>query len=105
MGYRLRAFLLRRLLVSVLEFFGGIVGLHGACLNDDGGVAFLVVLALVRNRPRHVTTLCHYHARHNDRHNQNLFHILSPFIFHLSDFRCKGTAFFAMLLAILTNRA
>ena len=47
----------------------GVVGLD--CLGDDRAcrVTFLVVLALRCDRPRHVTTRCHYHARQNDCHN------------------------------------
>ena len=58
-------------------FLRRIVSLDGLRLDDDTCVTPLVVLTLVGNRPRHVTTGQH-HTRHNDRHNQNLFHI-SPF--------------------------
>ena len=61
----------------MLILFRGIIGLDSFGLDDDTCVAPLVVLTLVGNRPRHVTTRQHY-TRHNDRHNQNLFHI-SPF--------------------------
>lgn len=57
--------------------FRRIVSLDGLRLDDDTRVTPLVVLTLVGNRPRHVATGQH-HTRHNDRHNQNLFHI-SPF--------------------------
>lgn len=53
--------------------FRRIVSLDGLRLDDDTRVTPLVVLTLVGNRPRHVTTRQH-HTRHNDRHNQNLFH-------------------------------
>ena len=48
--------------------FRRIVSLDGFCLDDDGCVTPLVVLALVGNRPRHVTTRHHY-ASHNDCHD------------------------------------
>ena len=47
---------------------GGVVGLHRFGLDDDGSVASLIVLALVRNRPRHVTTRRQHHTGHNDCH-------------------------------------
>ena len=51
------------------EFLGGVVGLDGLGLDDDGGVIALDVAALVGNHPRHVATR-HRDARHNDCHNQ-----------------------------------
>ncbi len=51
-----------------LELARCVVGLDGFCLDDDGCVTPLVVLALVGNRPRHVTTRHHY-ASHNDCHD------------------------------------
>ena len=51
-----------------LELARCIVRLDGFCLDDHAGVTPLVVLALVGNRPRYVTTRHHY-ARHNDCHD------------------------------------
>ena len=51
-----------------LELARCVIGFYGARLDDDGCVTPLVVLALVRNRPRHVTTRHHY-TRHNDCHD------------------------------------
>jgi len=49
--------------------FRGVIRLDGFRLDDDGCVTPLVVLALVRNRPRHVTTRRRYHTRQNDCHD------------------------------------
>ncbi len=51
-----------------LLLFRRVVGFYSARLDDDGCVTPLVVLALVGNRPRHVTTRHHY-ASHNDCHD------------------------------------
>ena len=55
------------------KFLGGVVGFDGAGLDDDRGVAALVILALVRNRPRDVAT-SEDGARDDDGHKQNLSH-------------------------------
>ena len=52
----------------MLIFLGCVVGFYGARLDDDACVTPLVVLALVGNRPRHVTTRHHY-TSHNDCHD------------------------------------
>ena len=48
--------------------FRRIIRLDGFCLDDHACVTPLIVLALVRNRPRHVTTRRRYHTRQNDCH-------------------------------------
>ena len=48
-------------MVKGLKFLRGVVRLDGFGLDDDTRVAFLIVLALGRNRPRHVTT-CERHC-------------------------------------------
>ena len=55
--------------LDISEFFRGIVGLDRFGLDDHGSVSFLVLLRLVGNRPRHVTTRQHYRS-HNDCHNR-----------------------------------
>ena len=50
-----------------LLLFRRIVGLDRLCLDDHTRVTLLVVLALVRDCPRHVTTRQHY-ASQNDCH-------------------------------------
>ena len=51
-----------------LKFFRGIIALDGFGLDDDGGVAFLVVLALVRDGPDNIARSEDYRG-HNDGHN------------------------------------
>ena len=47
----------RPLAISIHLFLTRIVRLDGLGLDDDGGVAALVVLRLVGNSPRHITGL------------------------------------------------
>ena len=56
----------------MLVSFRGVIRLNGFGLDDDTRVAFLIVLTLRRNRPRHVTTREHRtgcHDNHNSFHN------------------------------------
>ena len=50
------------------KFLGGVISLNGLGLDDHRCIAALVILALVRNRPRHVTTR-QQHTRHDDCHD------------------------------------
>ena len=58
--------------------FRGVIRLDGFGLDDDTRIAFLIVLALGRNRPRHVTA----HETNTDGHdNHNSFHFCcAPFV-------------------------
>ena len=53
----------------MLISFRRVVGFYCPRLDDDTCVTPLYVLALVRNRPRHVTTREH-RTGHNDCHDQ-----------------------------------
>ena len=70
--------------------FGGVVGLGGLGLDHDGGVAALVVLGLVGDRPDDVTTVeadgsakgceCGNKHRHDDADNFDIwFHFFGSF--------------------------
>ena len=45
-----------------------IVTFYGARLDDDTGVAALVILALVGDGPDNIATRGNYHGGHNDGH-------------------------------------
>ena len=69
-----------------------IVGLDGFCLNDDGGVCFLPILAFGCDSPCHVAAR-QEDAAQNDGHDYNSFHnVKDRFCFSVNfEIRCKGS--------------